>query len=144
MPDVKRNPAHPAGKRDIHIGNDVWIGMDSIILPGVRIGDGAIIGAGSVVAKDVSDYEVVAGNPARHIRFRFTSGQIADLRRIAWRDWPIEQIKANAGVLQSGNICIYSQIQANAVKCGDGRRCFNWRVTFQGRCYYKNSFIGSD
>ena len=60
-------------KGDIVIGNDVWIGGRVIILPGVKIGDGAIIGAGSVVTKDVSEYDVVAGNPARVIKNRKSS-----------------------------------------------------------------------
>ena len=53
------------------IGHDVWIGYRAIILPGVIVGDGAIIGAGSIVTKDVAPYSIVAGNPARHIRYRF-------------------------------------------------------------------------
>ena len=60
-------------KGDIVIGNDVWIGGRVIILPGVKIGEGAIIGAGSVVTKDVSEYDVVAGNPARVIKNRKSS-----------------------------------------------------------------------
>ena len=56
--------------RKVTIGNDVWIGMRSIIMPGITIGDGAIIGAGAVVTKDVPDYAVVGGVPARIIRFR--------------------------------------------------------------------------
>lgn len=57
-------------EKKINIGNDVWIGQRVIILPGVTIGDGAIIGAGSVVTKNVNDYDIVAGNPARVIRNR--------------------------------------------------------------------------
>lgn len=60
-------------ERPVVIGNDVWIGGRVIILPGVKIGDGAIIGAGSVVTKDVSEYDVVAGNPARVIKNRKSS-----------------------------------------------------------------------
>jgi len=77
------------------IGNDVWIGMNSIILSGVSIGDGAIIGAGSVVTKDVLPYAIVAGNPAKLIRHRFNEKQIEKLLQIQWWNWPLEKIIAN-------------------------------------------------
>jgi acetyltransferase-like isoleucine patch superfamily enzyme len=99
-----KNPGHPAGKGDMIIGNDVWIGRDALILPGVQIGDGAVIAAGSVVTKDVRDYEVSGGNPARHIKNRFTDQQINELKRIKWWDWPLDKIKANQQLLQSSNI----------------------------------------
>ncbi|MCZ7399979.1 MAG: DapH/DapD/GlmU-related protein [Candidatus Methanoperedens sp.] len=79
----------------IEIGNDVWIGMNSIILDGVRIGDGAIIGAGSVVTKDVDDYAIVGGVPAKLIRYRFTKEQIEFLKKFKWWDKDIEWIKKN-------------------------------------------------
>jgi len=95
---------HPAGKGDMNIGNDVWIGKNALILPGVSIGDGAVIAAGSVVVKSVENYEVVGGNPARHIRYRFTPEQINKLEKIKWWNWDIEKIKKNAKYLQSNNI----------------------------------------
>jgi lipopolysaccharide transport system ATP-binding protein len=101
---LARNPEHPSGKGDMAIGNDVWIGNDVLIVPGVQIGDGAVIAAGSVVTKNVSDYEVVGGNPARHIRNRFTDQQISELKSIKWWDWPLDKIKANYQLLQSPNI----------------------------------------
>lgn len=101
---IPKNPDHPAGKGDILIGNDVWIGYGAIILPGVKIGDGAVIGAGSVVTKNIDDYEIVAGNPARHIRYRFSREKIEILKKIKWWDWPVEKIKENADILQSNNI----------------------------------------
>jgi chloramphenicol O-acetyltransferase type B len=76
------------------IGNDVWIGRRAIILPGITIGDGAVVGAGSIVTKDVAPYAVVAGNPARLIRNRFTDDQIASLLAIRWWEWSDEKIKA--------------------------------------------------
>ena len=79
----------------IHIGNDVWIGYRAIILPGVTIGDGAIIGAGAVVTKDVEPYTLVAGVPAKPIRKRFSNNIIKQLLEIKWWDWPIEKIKRN-------------------------------------------------
>jgi acetyltransferase-like isoleucine patch superfamily enzyme len=102
--DVARNPGHPAGNGDMKIGNDVWIGLDALILPGVQIGDGAVVGAGSVVTHNVNDYEIVGGNPARHIRNRFTDSQIKKLKEIAWWDWPKSKIKAKYALLQSQNI----------------------------------------
>lgn len=101
---LQNNVGHPAGKGDMRIGNDVWIGLNSIILPGVQIGDGAVIAAGSVVTKNVHDYEIVGGNPATHIRNRFTGKQIAELKRIKWWDWPLDKIKANYQLLQASNI----------------------------------------
>ncbi len=102
--DIPKNSGHPIGKGDILIGNDVWIGYDTIILPGVKIGDGAVIGAGSVVTKNVDDYEIVAGNPAEHIRYRFSNEKIEILKKIKWWEWPIEKIKKNIDILQSNNI----------------------------------------
>lgn len=102
--NIPKNPGNMAGKGDIVIGNDVWIGCDVIILPGVKIGDGAIVGAGSVVTKNVDDYELVAGNPACHIRYRFDKEEIIILKNIQWWNWPIEKIIENHELLQSTNI----------------------------------------
>lgn len=77
------------------IGNDVWIGTDALILSGVRIGDGAVVGARSVVASDVPPYSIVAGNPARIIRLRFPEDRIRLLQAIAWWNWSDEEIAAN-------------------------------------------------
>lgn len=75
------------------IGNDVLIMYNAIILSGVTIGDGAIVGAGAVVAKDVPPYAIVAGNPARVIKYRFSEKQIEALLKIRWWDWSDEQIR---------------------------------------------------
>jgi len=101
---VAKNPGHPMGKGDIKIGNDVWIGIDALILPGVTVGDGAVIGAGSVVTKNVGDYEIVGGNPAQHIGYRFEMAQIKELKKLRWWDWPIEKIVKNINFLQSSEI----------------------------------------
>lgn len=74
------------------IGNDVWIGANVIIPGGITIGHGAIIAAGSVVVKDVPDYAIVGGNPARIIRYRFPDEYIKRLVDLAWWDWPLEKI----------------------------------------------------
>jgi len=98
------NLGHPAGKGDMTIGNDVWIGMNVLILPGVNIGDGAVVAAGAVVTHDVLSYEIVGGVPAGHLKYRFTSGQMAALLAISWWDWDIEKIKENISLLESGDI----------------------------------------
>jgi chloramphenicol O-acetyltransferase type B len=79
----------------IVIGNDLWIGAGAIILPEVKIDDGAIIGAGAVVSHDVPAYAVVAGVPARILRYQFNPHQIAQLKKIAWWDWNEDKIIAN-------------------------------------------------
>jgi phosphonate metabolism protein (transferase hexapeptide repeat family) len=76
----------------VTIGNDCWIGHAAIILPGVTVGDGAVIAAGAVVSRDVPPYTVVGGVPARPIRKRFDDAIVARLQRIAWWDWPDEII----------------------------------------------------
>jgi len=93
-----------ASRGDITVGNDVWIGADALILSGVTVGNGAVVGARAVVTKDVRPYAVVAGNPAREIRRRFTDDQIAALESIAWWDWPIEEIRAQVDALNSEGI----------------------------------------
>jgi len=84
---------HPRTKGDVIIGSDVWIGTEAIILSGVTIGDGAVIGARSVVTKDVPPYAIVAGNPSRIIRKRFDDQTIKRLLQVKWWLWPESQIK---------------------------------------------------
>jgi len=91
-------------KGDTIIGNDVWIGMGATIMPGVKIGNGAIIGSQSVVTKDVDPYAIIGGNPAKEIKKRFSSDKIAQLLDIAWWDWSIEKITDNVQNLTSNNI----------------------------------------
>lgn len=78
---------HPHTKGDIRIGNDVWIGTEALILSGVQIGDGAVIGARSVVARDVPPYAVVGGNPGRILKYRFSEDIIARLLQVKWWAW---------------------------------------------------------
>lgn len=77
------------------IGHDVWIGANAIILDGVVVGNGAIIAAGSVVSKDVKDYEIVGGIPAKHIKYRFEEATIRALSKLEWWSWDQAKIKAN-------------------------------------------------
>ena len=100
MPDMKELPY----KGDTVIGNDVWIGFDSLIMPGVNIGNGAIISSRSVVVSDVEPYTIVGGNPAKTIRKRFDPKDIDSLNSISWWDWPIEKITENLDVIVSGDI----------------------------------------
>ena len=91
-------------KGDIVIGNDVWIGYETVILSGVTIGDGAIIGTRAVVTKDVPPYTIVGGVPARHIRRRFDEESVTKLMELKWWEWPDEKIKENLPAIQSGRI----------------------------------------
>jgi len=97
-----RNGYEPAG--DTEIGNDVWIGSEAIIMPGVKIGDGAVIGTRALVTRDVEPYAVVGGNPAKVIRSRFDDRTIAMLLEMKWWDWPDERLKGAMPLLTSGNV----------------------------------------
>lgn len=89
---------------DMVIGNDVWIGLDAILMPGVTIGDGAIIGAKSVVTHDVEPYTIVAGNPARMVKKRFDDETIKRLLKIQWWNWPIQTIEDHRDVITGNDI----------------------------------------
>ena len=91
-------------KGDTVIGNDVWIGQNATILPGVHIGDGAIIGLNSVVSKDVEPYTIVAGNPAQFIRKRFDDELIELLQRLKWWDKPVAEIQDLIPLLTNSNL----------------------------------------
>lgn len=91
-------------KKDTVIGNDVWIGHRATIMPGVTIGDGAIIATNAVVVKDVAPYSIVGGNPAKEISKRFSEDIIAKLLEIKWWDWPIEKITEHVSDLTGGDV----------------------------------------
>ena len=93
-----------ARRGDMVIGPDVWIGNSATIMPGVAIGAGAIVAAGSVVTRDVPPYAVVAGNPARVVRERFDAATVARLLAIAWWDWPAERITASLDAIRGADI----------------------------------------
>lgn len=86
------------------VGNDVWIGYKATIMPGVTIGDGAIIATNTTVTKDVEPYSIVGGNPAKLIRKRFPDDQIEQLLALKWWDWDIEKITANVANLTGNNL----------------------------------------
>ena len=86
------------------IGNDVWIGHNAVIMPGVQVGDGAIIGSHSVVTKNVTPYSIIGGNPAREIRKRFDDSIIKRLLEIQWWNWPGDKIARNVHLLTEKDI----------------------------------------
>ena len=94
-------------KGDTVIGNDVWIGQNVTIMPGVKVGDGCIIGANAVVAKDIPPYSIAAGNPANVVKRRFDSNTIERLLKLKWWDMPIETIEKNYELLQDKNIELF-------------------------------------
>lgn len=77
---------------DTVIGNDVWIGTEAMIMPGVTIGDGVVIGSRALVTKDVPPYSIVGGNPAKVIKMRFTPEEIQMLKELSWWNWSPEKI----------------------------------------------------
>ncbi|MFO0875994.1 MAG: Vat family streptogramin A O-acetyltransferase [Gemmataceae bacterium] len=82
-------------KGDTIVGNDVWLGYQTVVMPGVTIGDGAIVAACSVVTRDVPPYGIVGGNPAQLIRRRFPDAVIDELLQIRWWDWDVEKVTRN-------------------------------------------------
>ena len=91
-------------KGDTVIGNDVWIGYEAIIMPGVKIGDGAIVGTRAVVTGDVPPYTIVGGVPTRPIRKRFDDETIRRLEALRWWDWDEEKLRRNLSAIQSGDL----------------------------------------
>ncbi|RJX70947.1 type B chloramphenicol O-acetyltransferase [Vibrio sinensis] len=91
-------------KGDTIIGNDVWIGSEAMIMPGITIGDGAVIASRAVVTKDVAPYSIVGSNPAKHLRFRFSVSEIEMLLEMKWWNWQDEQVKQAMPLLCSGDI----------------------------------------
>lgn len=100
VPPIEKMPV----KGDTVIGNDVWIGQNTTILPGVHIRDGVIIGANSVVGSDIEPYSIVAGNPARLIRKRFDDELVSLLLEVKWWDLPIEQINQLIPILSCNDL----------------------------------------
>lgn len=91
-------------KGDTVIGNDVWIGQEATIMPGVKIGDGAIIATKAVVTSDVPSYAIVGGNPAKTIRKRFSDDVIAALLAIRWWDWDTAKITRNLNAIRGADL----------------------------------------
>ena len=103
-------------KGDTVIGNDVWIGQNAVILPGVRIGDGAIIGANSVVGSSIEPYTVAVGNPARPVRKRFDEELISLLLSFRWWDRSIPEINSLIPLLTCGDL---EKVKAELIALSD-------------------------
>lgn len=89
---------------DTVVGNDVWIGSEAMIMPGVTIGHGAVIGSRALVTRSVEPFTIVGGNPAKPLRKRFSDADIAMLLEMAWWDWPLEEIQRGMPMLCSSDI----------------------------------------
>ena len=101
---VMPEPDEYPNKGDTVVGNDVWIGYEALVMPGVQIGDGAIVAAKSVVVQSVPPYAIVGGNPARVIRQRFSDEVIQALLEIAWWNWDIETITRHLKQIVSADV----------------------------------------
>ena len=97
-------PGDLPSRGDTVVGNDVWIGYDALVMPGVRIGNGAIVAARAVVVKDVPAYAVVGGNPAKVLKSRFPPETVAALERIAWWNWPVEKVTRHLKAIVSADL----------------------------------------
>lgn len=100
-------------KGDTVIGNDVWIGYQALVMPGVTVGNGAIISSRSVVTADVPAYTIVGGNPAKPIKQRFDSDTVAQLEALAWWDWPIETITQHLHLIVAGDVAALQNAHAH-------------------------------
>jgi acetyltransferase-like isoleucine patch superfamily enzyme len=109
-------PAHTKG--NVTIGHDVWIGNEAMILSGVTIGNGAVIAARAVVTRHVPAYAVVAGVPARVVRYRFDEETIRAIEKIAWWDWPVPKIEEALPLLQSPDTAEFIRRYGN-LRVGD-------------------------
>lgn len=108
--DPEQIGSYQPDTRDTVIGHDVWLGYGAIVCPGARIGNGVIVGAGSVVRGNVPDCAIVMGNPAQVVRMRFSEADIVRLTRLAWWYWPAEQIQRAMPALLSGDIAALEQL----------------------------------
>jgi len=87
---------------DTVVGHDVWLGYRALVMPGVTIGHGAVVAAGSVVVSDIPPYAIAGGNPARVLRMRYDEDDVARLLRATWWDWPVELVTQHARAIMSG------------------------------------------
>lgn len=103
-------------KGDTIIGNDVWIGYEALIMPGVKIGNGAIVASRAVVTSDVPPYAVVGGNPARTLKQRFDPASVDVLELLAWWDWPVETITRHLDLIVSGDVAALRDVAARTTR----------------------------
>jgi len=106
-PPVNHIENYGGTKGDVLIGSDVWICENAIILSGISIGHGAVIANSAVVTKDVQPYEIVGGNPAKHIRYRFEKEIREKLLATKWWDWPVDEVLRISAMLCSQRITIF-------------------------------------
>ncbi len=109
-PAWKDASLNPISKGDTSIGHDVWIGNRATIMPGVTVGHGAIIGANSLVTKNIEPYTIVGGNPAVSLKKRFDEDTIAFLLDLCWWDWPIEKITKHVKAITTGDCNTLSKL----------------------------------
>jgi acetyltransferase-like isoleucine patch superfamily enzyme len=95
---------HPASNGDVVVGPDVWVGHGVVIMSGVTVGAGTVLAAQAVVTKDIPPYSIVAGNPARVVRSRFSPEDVDFLLRVRWWDWDDARIRAIVPVLCSDDL----------------------------------------
>ncbi len=105
--DLPDRYAHERTKGDVVIGHDVWVGRSATILSGVSIGSGAVIGAHSLVTKDVPPYAIVSGNPASVVRSRFEPELVAALLQLQWWHWPDEKVLAEVSSLMDPDVAAF-------------------------------------
>lgn len=106
-PSHRNLEGHPTSRGDVTIGNDVWVGYGSLIVSGVTIGDGAVIGANSIVTRSVPPYAIVAGNPAKIIRYRFPTEVIEKLMTVKWWDWSHEEVDKAIPIIFNADISAF-------------------------------------
>lgn len=98
------SPEEMPYKGDTVIGNDVWLGYEALIMPGVKVGDGAIVASKSVVVRDVPPYTIVGGNPAKVIRQRFAQEIVDELLALQWWYWSIDKVTRNLSAIMGADI----------------------------------------
>jgi len=101
-------------KGDMIIGNDVWIGHNATLMPGIKVGNGVVIASESVVTKDVPDYAIVGGNPAQVIRMRYDDDTVRRLLDIAWWNWDADKITAHLKIINSADVAALEQVSLKA------------------------------
>jgi virginiamycin A acetyltransferase len=101
---VMPNPGDLPYKGDTVVGNDVWLGYDALVMPGVHIGHGAIVASRSVVVSDVPPYAIIGGNPAAVMKLRFSPSIVDALLSIAWWDWPIDKVSRNLAAIVGSDV----------------------------------------
>jgi virginiamycin A acetyltransferase len=109
---IAPQPGELPYKGDTVVGNDVWLGYEALIMPGVRIGDGAIVAARAVVTAEVPPYAIVGGNPAKVIKHRFPAEVVAELLALRWWDWPVAKITRNLPAIVGADLETLRQAKA--------------------------------